>query len=101
MHSFPGEIHDDTFPYPARRQRRFVPGSLEHAVERFALKIDRYETDNAGGGRQLRDSCAFVFLCGWTVDLKDFYAGKLGHAPGATVISGAENHQLRRAGSDR
>src|SRR5262245_17530070 len=101
MHRISGEIHDHTFPYPTCRRRRIVSGSLEYAVERFALEIDRYEADNADRGRQPGDACALIFLCGRTVDLEHFHTGQLGHAPRSPVIACAKNDELLRTGCDR
>src|SRR5215471_10449546 len=101
MHGVSGEVHDHTFPYPACRRRRVVPGGCEHAVEWLALEIDRHKADNSNRSRQLRDSGAFVFLRSRMINLEHFYAGKLTYAPGAPVIAGAKNDELRHAGSNR
>src|SRR5215510_2914191 len=101
IHRASREVHDYTFPYPARRHRRFVSGVHKYGLERFVLKIDRHEVNNSIWGRQLPEACAFVFLCGRPVDFEHFHAGKLGHAPGAPVIAGAKYDELRRTGTDR
>ena len=53
------------------------------------------------GGRQLGHACALVALRGGMIDLEDLHAGELGHAPGAPVVTGAEDDELRRAAGDR
>jgi hypothetical protein len=35
------------------------------------------------------------------IDLEDFHTGQVGHAPGAPVVTRADDHDLRRASGDR
>ena len=44
---------------------------------------------------------ALVALRRWMIDLEDFHAGELRHAPGAPIVAGAEDDELGRASGDR
>src|SRR5262249_37404737 len=75
--------------------------TLEHRVERLMFEVDRYKIDGADGRRQVGGTLALFSLCALPVDLKDLYARKLRHAPGAPIVTGAEDDKLLCTGGDR
>jgi len=78
-----------------------MSGSRQDRLERFSLEVDRDEADEPIWLRQTRDTGALVALRREVIDLEHLHARKLGHAPCATVVAGAEDDELSRAGGDR
>jgi len=78
-----------------------VAGALEDGVERLVLEVDRDEADLSGGWWQVGEVRALFTLSGRMIDLEDFQTYQLAHAPGASVVTGAEDDELRCASGDR
>src|SRR4051794_1965374 len=105
MHGVEREIHHYAFPDPACRRSSIMAGALERRRDRFTLEVDRNKMNVPLRRRQLANTRALVVLGSRMIDFEDLYAGQLGHAPCAAVVTGTEQDELcstiANGGADR